>query len=86
MDKQSIIQKIKDDSQFENFVNSDNASMKLNLLGIPLIIFKKDVGVSYYYLGPCDDCRKRKEINEIMDIIIPHLSKLVEDVRRKKLM
>lgn len=85
MNREQIIQLVRSHIKIVDFVKNNSSSIEFNIDGVPIIIFKEEVGTSFYYKIPFKQEYMYDNIVDFMRIAIPELSKLVENERDKKL-
>ena len=51
-----------------------------------VVLFREDIGVSYYFLYPIIDVNDAANINEFMRIAIPYLNHYLEENREKNVL
>lgn len=71
--------------QLGAFVQGDLGYIKYTVGDIPVIIFKEDIGGSFYYKLPYNKAYDYNKVLEFMKTAIPFISKLIEEERKKKL-
>lgn len=85
MTQSEIKTMIENNESFQEFINGEKASMSFNISGVPVFIFKEDIGTSYYYKLPWYKGAKYVSVTNFMKQAIPLLSKMLEKKRSDKL-
>ncbi len=86
MDASTVKNMILHDACFQNFINNSRASMCVEIGTIPIIIFKEDVGINFYFRLPRQSDTDYSEVYEFMRHAYPILSTLLEQKRKESLL
>lgn len=81
MTEEEIIEAIKKSPNLQDFVRNDRASVSIKVCGVPIVIYKEDVGGAYYYKVPYDSRYNYEGVEDFMKIAIPKLEKEIEHER-----
>ena len=76
---------IRSNEVFMDFVKGTRSYMEFCIHGVPISIFKEDIGGSFYYKLPYCEYFDYKEVIDFMKQAIPVLSKLIEKEREDRL-
>lgn len=83
--KSGVKKMIEQDSAFSEFVEGNKAYMSFSICGVQVLIFKEDVGTSYYYKLPWQNGLDYPCVKTFMKYAIPVLSEILEERRLNKL-
>jgi len=87
MNKKDVENIIRSNKEIENFIEGRSGVFNCNVDGVPISIFKENIGTSYYY-----NCRLSwnekfdyKKVSQFMKYAIPIISKMLEEERFNRL-
>ena len=81
MTEEEIIEAIKKSANLQDFARNDKASVSIKVCGVPIVIYKEDVGGAYYYKVPYDSRYNYEGVVDFMKTAIPELKKEIERER-----
>lgn len=85
MEKEIIRRLINRNDSLKDFINGTYGYINYCVSGVPVCIFKEDVGVSLYYKLPYNPNFDYEKVVEFMKYAIPILSEMLEEERAKNL-
>ena len=86
MTREEIVKIVESKPQLEEFIVNHNAALSFCIAGIPIYIFKEDMGCSYYYRIPYKEGANYADLIDFMKHAIPYLSKKLEEKRSEDLL
>ncbi|MBR5983640.1 MAG: hypothetical protein IK025_07985 [Bacteroidales bacterium] len=85
MNKQEIENIIKSSNEIKDFIEGRNSVFNCNVEGIPISIYKENIGTSYYYRLPWNAKFDYNKVSKFMRYAIPIISKMLENERDMRL-
>ena len=85
MEEEKVRQFIKHNAYLKQFIEGDVGCIEFKVSGVPIIIYKKNVGVEPYYKLPYNPKFNYAEVVDFMKYAIPILSQMLEKERGKQL-
>lgn len=71
--QKAVEKRLKQTKGYDSFISLSKGYLPIKINGISIIIFREDVGVSYYYCFPILDFEKAKSVNDFMLLAKPFL-------------
>lgn len=84
MNKLEVKKQIESSDLFNDFISNSNGKLDVTVMGVPIRIYKEEVGASYYYLFPYDEKYNYSDVADFMQLAIPVISELIEKRRKEK--
>lgn len=85
MTKTEVEKIIKENPCFQQFIEDPHASMCVDVVNIPILIYKEGVGVSFYYRFPQDSNADYSDAYDFMRYAYPIISRALEKKREENL-
>ena len=83
MNKDEVSMLIQESPKLNDFINDSNCYIDFCISGVPVYIFKEDVGVGLYYRLPYNEHFNYEDVASFMKYAIPILSKKLEEKRKQ---
>lgn len=81
LNRESIRELIKNNKSLKSFISGDTGIMPIDDFGLPIVIFKEDVGASYYFRLPLDQNVDYSGVETIIKECVKYISELLEEKR-----